>query len=586
VLRLCGERRRLLSRSDNPLTRRTVRMALLGGATTELIEEPLLLALDAVGLKGDLLRTGYNTFAHEMLAASSTTAAFCPEVAVVVNTPANIPCWPEPGMSLEAVNAIVNDVCEFWLHLCRTLHERTNAEILINTFQPVPLSPLGNLGAKLPWDRNSFIRRLNRALCDRLPGYVHANDVESLSARYGLRLWFDSRYWFHAKQLVSFDCLWPYVRNTAAIIGALFGMTSKCIVVDLDNTLWGGVVGDDGPEGLVIGEGTAVGEAFKAFQEHLLRLKQRGVMLAVCSKNDHANATAAFDRRPEMALKTADFACFKANWQSKPDNLREIAAELNLGLDALVFLDDNPAEREHVRRTLPDVTVLDLSDDPADYPDLLDEARLFEVTSVSPEDRDRTTQYQDNSRRLELERTSADYDGFLRSLRQVAVIRPFDAMHLDRITQLINKTNQFNLVTARRSRSELQALMDDKTSVTAHVRLADRFGDNGLISVVIAQVRASEFWIEDWLMSCRVLKRGVEFLLCNHLVERARMEGATRLRGIYRPTAKNVLVRDHYKTLGFRLTRTDGTGTTHWELDVNGFTPFDVPIERVGEYPR
>ena len=227
------------------------------------------------------------------------------------------------------------------------------------------------------------------------------NDVESLSAKHGLLEWFDPRYWFHAKQPVSFDCLLPYVRNTARIIGALFGCSAKCLVLDLDNTLWGGVVGDDGPEGLVIGEGNPVGEAFKAFQEYLLKLKERGVMLAVCSKNEESNAVAAFEKRPEMVLKREDFVLFKANWRPKPENLREIASELNIGIDTLVFVDDNPAEREHVRLSLPNVKVVELSEDPADYPHLLDEVGFFETTAVSAEDQERTRKYHENSQRAQ-----------------------------------------------------------------------------------------------------------------------------------------------------------------------------------------
>ena len=486
-----------------------------------MIEAPLVLALEVLGLGCEILRSDYNTFAQEMLDNRSATAAFKPEVAIVMNCPVNIPSWPKAGDSLERVKQITDEVCRYWIDLCAKFHEHTQCEIIINNFHPFPTAPLGNLGAKLPWDANNFIRRLNRELGDRLPAYIHVNDVESLSAKHGLMEWFDPRYWFHAKQPVSFDCLLPYVRNTARIIGALFGCSAKCLVLDLDNTLWGGVVGDDGPEGLVIGEGDPVGEAFKAFQEYLLKLKRRGVMLAVCSKNEESNALAAFEKRPEMPLKREDFVSFKANWRPKPENLREIASELNIGINTLVFVDDNPAEREHVRLSLPDVKVVELSEDPADYPRLLDEAGLFETTAVSAEDQERTEKYQENSQRARLQESAGDYSSYLASLRQKAVVKPFEEIQLDRITQLINKTNQFNLTTLRQSRSQVEALIENTGFLTAYVRLADRFGDNGLISVFFAHQEGQELWIDEWLMSCRVLKRGVEQLLCNYVVEKA-----------------------------------------------------------------
>ena len=583
-LSLCRWRQKLLKAAPNPSLRRSVKVALLGGATTEMMEAPLVLALEALGLGCELLRSNYNSFAHEMLDDRSATAIFEPEVAIVVNGPVNIGSWPKVGDSLDQVKQIADEVCRYWIDLCAKLHKHTRCEIILNNFHPFPTGPLGNLGAKVPWDANNFIRRVNRELGDRLPAYVHVNDVESLSAKHGLLEWFDARYWFHAKQPVSFDCLLPYVRNIARIIGALFGCSAKCLVLDLDNTLWGGVVGDDGPEGLVIGEGNPVGEAFKAFQEYLLKLKERGVMLAVCSKNEESNALAPFEKRPEMVLKHEDFVSFKANWLPKPDNLREIASELNIGIDTLVFVDDNPAERQHVRLSLPEVKVVELSEDPTDYPYLLDGAGLFETTVVSAEDRERTQKYHENTQRARLQESAGDYTSYLASLRQRAVVKPFEEMQLDRITQLINKTNQFNLTTLRQSRSQVEALMRNGSVLTAYVRLADRFGDNGLISVFVGHKESQELWIDEWLMSCRVLKRGVEQLLCNYAVDRARAMDVTRLRGVYIPTKANRLVCDHYKSLGFAAAGAEPNGTTHWLLDVTGYQPTKVEIEVVEEY--
>jgi FkbH-like protein len=583
LLALCRSRRRLAAKAPRPPFARTVRVALLGGATTEMLEEPLVLSVEALGLGCELQSAAYNTFAQEMLEPSSATARFAPDVAVVVTTPANLPSWPQPGDNLERVCRLAEEVCDYWLGLCARLHEHARCEIVLNNFHPLPTRPLGNLGAKVPWDANNFVRRVNRTLGDRAPAYVHVNDVEALATYHGVNQWFDPRYWFHAKQPVSFACLVPYVRNTARVIAALFGRSAKCAVLDLDNTLWGGVVGDDGPEGIKIGEGDAVGEAFKAFQEYVLRLKQRGVLLAVCSKNAEANALAAFRERPEMVLKRDDFVSFVANWEPKPDNLRRIAAELNIGLDALVFVDDNPVERDQVRQRLPEVKVVELTADPADYPRLLDEAGWFEVTALSTEDQERTQQYHENQARQQLLAGTTDYAAYLTTLQQKAVVRPFEERHLDRITQLINKSNQFNLTTRRLSRSQVEDRMRDPAGLTAYVRLADRFGDNGLISVFAGRRVDDTLEIDLWLMSCRVLNRGVEQLLCNYAATEAALIGVRTLGGEYLPTAKNGLVRDHYKGLGFAAAGAAGDGT-RWRLELDSFQPFDVAIEVVEDY--
>ncbi len=577
-LNLARLRQRLAAVSPRKAARRKIKLALLGGATTELLDAPLVLALDLLGLDTCVHRTDYNTFAQEMLDPTSSTVAFAPDVAVLVNTTANLPSWPSPGDDRDRVVQLATEVADYWLNLCHSLHEHAHCEVVLGNFHPVTTRPLGNLAPKTPWDPNNFIRRVNLALGERAPAFVHINDVDALSSLYGVRQWFDSRYWFHAKQPVSFTCLVPYLHNTARIIGALFGATAKCLVLDLDNTLWGGVVGDDGPDGIRIGEGDAVGEAFKAFQEYVRRLNQRGILLAVCSKNDEANALAAFATRPEMVLKREDFVAFKANWDAKPDNLERIAAELNIGLDSLVFVDDNPAERAHVRQRLPDVKVIELTDDPADYPMLLDDAGFFEITALSAEDQQRTRQYQANAERQRVQESASDYAGYLETLEQVGVIRPFEENNLDRITQLINKSNQFNLTTLRLSRSEVSDLMQDADRLTQSVRLADRFGDNGLISVLAARKEGDDLWIDLWLMSCRVLKRGVEQLLCNRVVEWARAQNLKRIRGVYLPTAKNRLVERHYEKLGFELVASSEDGRTEWCLELEQFRPFDVAI--------
>jgi FkbH-like protein len=576
-LKLCQYHRKLLARSPSRATK-TIKLAILGGATTDILEAPLSLALESFNLTATIFRADYNSYAEEMLNPASATAQFKPDVALLVITPANIPSWPNPGDSLEAVQKKVREVADHWLGLCRKLHEHTRCEIVINNFHPLPTRPHGNLAAKLPWDHNNFLRRVNTDLGDRAPAYVHINDVDALAAHHGLPRFFDQRYWFHAKQPVSFDCLVPYVRNTARIVGALFGRTAKCLVLDLDNTLWGGVIGDDGLDGIKLGEGDALGEAYKSFQQYVLQLKHRGILLAVCSKNDESNALLPFDKHPESLLKRSDFVAFKASWDGKPDNLRAIAKELNIGLDSLVFVDDNPAERQHVRQRCPEITVIDLPEDPAAYARALDDAAPFEVTAISDDDRLRSQQYLANASRRDAIESAGDYDAYLASLNQRATISPFVPPDLDRITQLINKSNQFNLTTLRLTRSQVEQFMNDDAAVALTVRLTDTFGDNGLISVFIGVKQNDALRIDLWLMSCRVLKRGVEKILLNHAAHRAQQMGLTQLTGAYLPTPKNALVKDHYRSLGFTLTREDPAGATHWTLDLRNYKPLTVPI--------
>ncbi|HSK18470.1 MAG TPA: HAD-IIIC family phosphatase [Longimicrobiales bacterium] len=583
VRTLCRVRRLLRSRAPANGAAVHRRIALLGGATTEPMVEPLQLMLDTLGIVSTLHVGDYNTYAREMLDPASATVAFRPEITVLVTTPMNLPVWPEWTADAAQVAAAVDEACDYWIGLCTSLHAHTGCDIVLGNFHPLPLRPYGAAGTRLPGEPNRYIRAVNEALAERAPPYVHVHDVAELATLHGVYRWFDPRYWYHAKQPVSFECLVPYVRGLAHLIGALVGRSAKCLVVDLDNTLWGGVVGDDGPDRIAIGEGDAQGEAFAAFQRYLRSLKDRGVMLAVNSKNDELNALEPFRTRSEMPLRREDFVAFYANWSPKSENLRAIAAALNIGLDSLVFVDDNPVEREQVRQALPEVRVVELGDDPSDFAACLDRTGWFEAVALSEEDRTRSAMYTANAARDALRSNVTDYPAFLRSLEQRAVIASFDDRFVDRIAQLTNKTNQFNLTTRRLGRADLAAMIDSTDFVTAYVRLADRFGDNGLISVFAARRTGVDLWIDLWLMSCRVFNRGVEYLLMNHVVERARERGIQRLHGIYIPTAKNGIVRDLYPSLGFQpCGSTDGGD--HWLLETEAYRPHDTAVALVEDY--
>ena len=405
-------------------------------------------------------------------------------------------------------------------------------------------------------------------------------DVLALDARValdGLYAWHNPELWHRAKQEVSPAAAPMYGELVMRLVAAQRGRSYKALVLDLDNTIWGGVVGDDGVEGLVLGQGSALGEAFADFQDYARELSRRGVILAACSKNDENNALEPFERHPEMVLKRSDLASFVANWRDKPANLRAIAEQLNIGLDALVFVDDNPFERDLVRHELPMVAVPEISDDPTSYARTLADAGYFEAVSITDEDRARSGQYQGNRQRDALKARATDLDSYLHGLEMRLLWRRFDRVGLGRTVQLINKTNQFNLTTRRYTEADVLDVMRDDHAFGVQLRLVDRFGDNGIIGIVIGRLRDdADLLIDTWLMSCRVLGRQVEPTTLNLVAVLAKAHGARRLVGEYIPTAKNGMVRDHYARLGFSSLGEGSSGATRHGLDLAGFIPRDT----------
>jgi len=411
------------------------------------------------------------------------------------------------------------------------------------------------------------VRALNarlRALADEQGVDIIALD-EQVSMD-GIDAWYSPALWHRAKQEISPAAAPMFGELALRVIDARKGRASKCLVLDLDNTLWGGVIGDDGLDGIAIGQGNAEGEAFLAFQTYAKSLSARGIILAVCSKNDEANALEPFEKHADMVLRRPDIAAFVANWDDKATNLRRIAAELNIGIDALVFADDNPFERNIIRRELPMVAVPELPDDPSRYAEIIAAAGYFEGVAVTAEDRARGRLYQAERGRRALEVEATDLAGYLASLDMTLVWGRLDAVSIPRVTQLANKTNQFNLTTRRYTEGEINSLANDPESFGLYLRLVDRFADHGIIGVVLGRRVDDAFELESWLMSCRVLGRGVEEATLALVVEEARRLGGSRLIGTYIPSAKNDMVREHYPRLGFTRINEAADGRTRWEL--------------------
>lgn len=580
--RACRDRSIPCPPREGPATR----IALVGGSTlypfSALLEHMLFVnAVDARLFIGD-----YNNFRSEMLDAESPLHEFRPQIVIVIPDEQSCKYTGRLTDPIELQRQAVDSHVSELLALCEAVNSRCGASVILCNFIPPPYFDLGPFRARSLGSDWNFRKAVNLELGTRAPYYVHICDLEFLAYRLGGLAAKDEKAWFETKQLCSPALQVQIAREAARMVARLKLAPKKVLALDLDNTLWGGVIGDDGLEGIELGDTSPRGEAFKAFQKYVASLTDRGLLLAVCSKNETANALEPFQKHPEMALKESHFVAFKANWDPKPDNLRAMAAELNLGLDSFVFADDNPAEVEIVRQFTPEVTAIHLGEDPSTFVKQLQESRLFERLAITTEDLARTDQYREEAQRQMLLSTAGDMESYLRSLAMRGVRRSFNALDLPRIAQLINKSNQFNLTTRRRTESELAALMRDASFRGFSIRLEDRFGDYGLIAVIICRlIEDSVCDVDTWLMSCRVLKRQVEEQTLNEIVRAARSLGANRIRGTYLPTKKNAMVSDLYSKLGFQTLQQTETAAIY-ELPLAKWQPFVTSIAMETEQPE
>jgi FkbH-like protein len=556
-----------------------VRIALLGGYTpyplSELIGHFLMTARAPIDAQ---LHIGeFDNYAAEIMEPEGELEAFKPDVVVILPSVARC----RYGGALSDPQAAQRDqaaqTATELLQLANLAHEKTGAQIVLGNF-PLPAGrDPGAFRVRSAGSDWSFRKLVNLHLGIEAPAHVTICDLEYLSARRGIVHSRDDRAWYQSKQFGSVDFVVDCAREIAHIVSAKFRGPKKVVVLDLDNTLWGGVIGDDGVEGIVLGDLDATGQAYKAVQKLMLDFKARGLLLAVASKNDLDKAAEPFKSHPEMLLKMDDIVSFQANWGPKADSLRTIAHELGLGLDSFVFIDDNPAEIELVRQVLPEVDTILLDEDPALRVLQIEDSRLFDITSLTAEDAKRSEQYKVAAQRVSLQMSTASYDEYLQSLAMSGEVAPFDSVDIPRIAQLIARSNQFNLTTVRRQEPELVAIMNDPAQLAFTMRLKDRFGEYGLIAIVIATIRDGEIVVDTWLMSCRVLKRQVEEEVFNELLRLARSKGLKQIRGVYLPTKKNGMVRDLYTTLGFTCV-VDEAERREFVLDATAAKPFQTRI--------
>jgi FkbH-like protein len=573
-----------------------VRIALLGSATLSYVRSYLEVACRVAGLTPAIYEGDFGQYAQEILRPESELYAFEPQVIVLaIHGRALFPALYDDPFSMDVAGrrAAVDEIIERLAGLLAPLTARSSALVLLHTFATPQHSPLGTLDLRDEFGQTALFSAINVGLAARVrrdfPA-VHLVDEDRVYGNVGKRHVTDPRLWWLARIGVGEGALPALTATYMRSIKALMGQTRKCLVLDLDNTLWGGVVGEDGPDGIQLGQ-EAPGNAFRAFQEAILGLYRRGIILAINSKNNEVDALSVLDQHPEMLLRSRHFAAMRINWQDKVTNLREIAAELNIGLDSLVFMDDNPAECALVRAQLPEVLTVDLPRDPELYRGVLLELTDFDSLTLTEEDRQRGQLYAERRERQQWEAVHADAAGTLGSyLEELAMrvrIERADRFAIPRVAQLIGKTNQFNLTTRRHSEAAVRALAASDAAAVYSVRVTDRFGDHGLVGVAIVEKAAMVWTIDTLLLSCRVLGRGVETALLSALAAFARRAGVQTLRGKYIPTAKNLPARDFYPQHGFGRVADGGVdGAQMWELDlrVNDVSPpawliIETPVE-------
>ena len=572
--------RRVFPEGPSGLATKPVRLAVLGSSTLTHLLPAIRVAGLRRGIWVETYEADYGQYLQELADKDSGLHAFKPTAILLALDAYHLTAGVTAGMDEPTATAALDEAVSHIRETWGLARDAFRCPILQQAALPAHLSVLGLNEHRLPGSRNRFLIRLNERL--RTAAEEDGADILSIddrAARDGLTAWHDTALWHRSKQEVSPTASPMYGDLVGRWLAAKQGRSFKCLVLDLDNTVWGGVIGDDGMEGIALGQGSPLGEAYVAFQDYCRELTRRGIILAVCSKNDESNAVEPFEKHPEMVLRRGDIASFVANWSDKAGNIRAIAEELNIGLDSLVFIDDNPFERNLVRQELPMVAVPEVSDDPVGYPVALSDAGYFEGLSVTDEDRERTSQYQGNKARDALKASATDLPAYLRGLEMELIVKPFDRIGLQRIVQLINKSNQFNLTTRRYTDEDVLAVMGDPEAFGLQLRLLDRFGDNGVIAIIIGRLQETkDLLIDTWLMSCRVLGRQVEPTTLNLIAEQAKKLGAKRVVGEYIPTKKNGMVKDHYARLGFTVAATNDTGGSRNLLDLAEFVPADTFI--------
>lgn len=556
----------------------SVKLALAGDTATQFLATAIKGMGAERGYNINLFEAEYNQIERLFLDQSSELYEFDADIIIIFQSTHKL-AEIHSLLPAEQQAKIADERADFLASICSNPN-LANKKIIYFNYAEIDDSVFGSYANKVSSSLTYQIRKLNcelMKLSEQFPN-LFICDIASLQNKLGRDFMFSANVYVSTEMILSVDAI-PYVASRVIdIVCAIKGLFKKCLILDLDNTLWGGVIGDDGIEGIQLGHGLGIGKAFTEFQMWIKKLKQRGIIICVASKNNEETAKEPFEKHPDMILKLNDIAVFQANWETKVDNIRTIQSILNIGFDSMVFLDDNPFERNIVRENIKGITVPELPEDPGDYLEYLYSLNLFETASYSNADKDRTKQYQVEAKRVSLAKTFANEADFLKSLNMVSVVSGFNKFNTPRVAQLSQRSNQFNLRTIRYTEADIAELAKDPKTIDLSFTLEDKFGDNGLIGVIVMkEIDKETLFIDTWLMSCRVLKRGMEDFVLNTIVERAREAGYKRIIGEYLPTAKNKMVEQHFPSLGFK--KVEGAPTAQYELFVDQYTPKNCFIE-------
>lgn len=540
-----------------------IKVCIVGDSATQFLKQAIKGYGFEEGYNFNIYEADYNQVERQILDVSSELYSFKPDFIIIFQSIQKLTKKFYKSDKLSFADKHIEEVTNFYA----TISGKLNSKIIYFNFPEINDTIFGNFSNKIEQSLVYQLRKINYELMNLSMKYKNLNilDYSIINAQFGKSFCFDPKVYYTADMVLSIDVLPFIAKNVTDIIASISGKFKKCLIIDLDNTMWGGIIGDDGIDNIQIGD-LGIGKVFTEFQVWMKQLKQRGIILAICSKNTEAIAKEPFEKHPEMVLSLDDIAVFVANWENKADNIKYIQSILNIGFDSMVFLDDNPVEREMVRTHLPEVLVPELPEDPSLYLDYLLKLNLFETASFSDGDEQRTKQYQEEAGRVILQKSFTNEDDFLTNLNMVSEIKAFNKFNIPRVAQLSQRSNQFNLRTVRYTDEDIEKLSVSDSHLTLTFNLIDKFGDNGLICVLILAKQGEALFIDTWLMSCRVLKRGMENFTLNTIVKIAKEQGFTKLIGEYVPTPKNGMVENHYKNLGFTK------AGNNWELTISGYS--------------
>ena len=556
----------------------SIKIVLIGDTATQFLATAIKGMGVVRGYSIDLLETEYNQVERQFMDPASELYEFDADIIVVFQSTHKLGEY-HSMLAVDQQLTLADDRLEFVASICEN-PALASKKIIYFNYPEIEDTVFGSYANKVISSLSYQVRKLNYELMNLSQQYpnLFICDIAGLQNKLGRDMMFATNVYVSTEMVLSVDAL-PYVASRVMdIVCAIKGQFKKCLILDLDNTVWGGVIGDDGLEGIQLGHGLGIGKAFSEFQMWVKKLKQRGIIICVASKNNEETAKEPFEKHPDMVLKLDDIAVFQANWETKVDNIRTIQSILNIGFDSMVFLDDNPFERNMVRENIRGITVPELPEDPGDYLEYLYSQNLFETASYSNADKDRTKQYQVEAKRVSLSKTFTNEADFLKSLNMISTVSGFTKFNIPRVAQLSQRSNQFNLRTIRYTEADITTMAENPDVIDLSFTLEDKFGDNGLIAVIVMKKQDTEtLFVDTWFMSCRVLKRGMENFTLNTMVEKAKAAGYKRIIGEYLPTPKNKMVENHYLGLGF--TKIEEAETAQFELNVDTYKPCECFIE-------